>query len=129
MRPVIRIALVGAIALGVIAAAVFAAGDRQMFVSPPEAVAEDFVRALAGGRYDVAMAYVEPSAGITPGQIQERSDTLRRIAGAVSSVDVAGVWIQGDTAGAVAAIDTRDAGTLTERLALAWTPGGWRITK
>jgi hypothetical protein len=129
MRPVIRIALVGAIALGVIAAAVLAAGDRQIFVSPPEAVAEDFVRALAGGRYDVAMAYVEPSAGITTGQIQERSDTLRRIAGAVSSVDVAGVWIQGDTAGAVAAIDTRDAGTLTERLALAWTPGGWRITK
>lgn len=129
MRPVLWIALVAAVALGAIGAAVFAGGDRQMFVSPPEAVAEDFLRALAGGRYDVAVAYAAPSAGITRREIQRRSDALRRTAGAVRSVDVADVRIQGDTAGAVAVIETRDAGTLTERLALAWTPGGWRITR
>jgi hypothetical protein len=42
------------LALGFIAAIVFGLGDRDTFVSPPEVVAEEFLRSVGHGRVDAA---------------------------------------------------------------------------
>lgn len=47
--------LATAVALLFIAGVLFGLGDRQVLTSPPEAVAEQFMRKLQTGRYEVAM--------------------------------------------------------------------------
>ena len=75
------------VALGLVAASVFALDDRETLVSPAEAVAEDFVRALTTGRYDAAAKYVDPHAGYSREEIRSWSDQLRQH-GAVEGVEV-----------------------------------------
>lgn len=43
-----------ALSLALIAVAVFGLGDRDTFVSPPEAVAEEFIRSVGHGRVEPA---------------------------------------------------------------------------
>jgi len=59
MKDLLPIVLVTAIALGLVGVAVVVGHDTSTLVSPPEAVAEQFARKLAGGRYDVASAHLE----------------------------------------------------------------------
>jgi hypothetical protein len=86
-----------AIVLAVVATSIFALHDRTTLVSPAEAVAEDFVRALTTGRYNVAMRYVDPRAGVSRDAIQTWSDQLRS-QGSVQSVDVTPVASDRDSA-------------------------------
>ena len=76
-----------AIVLALVATSMFALHDRHTLVSPPEAAAEDFMRSLATGRYDVAMRYVDRRAGMSRESIKTWSDQLRN-QGAIQSVDV-----------------------------------------
>ena len=52
MKTVAQLLLTMTLALAIIAVCVFAAGDRQTLVPPPDAVAEAFVRQAAARRYD-----------------------------------------------------------------------------
>ena len=51
MKAIFLVLASGLIALGLIGMALFIGGDRAIFTSPPEAVAENFVRSLAMRRF------------------------------------------------------------------------------
>lgn len=57
----IAVGLVG-LALGIVAIAVFGLGDQDTLVSPPEAVAEEFVRAVGHGRIEPARSMLASEA-------------------------------------------------------------------
>jgi hypothetical protein len=59
MKDLLWIAAAMAVALGVVGLAIGPGHDRRTLVSPPKAVAEDFVRRLAAGRYDRAVDHLE----------------------------------------------------------------------
>jgi hypothetical protein len=51
MKAILLVLASGLVALGLITAALFIGGDRDIFTSPPEAVAENFIRSLAMRRF------------------------------------------------------------------------------
>jgi len=127
MKEPLTVAGVAALALAIIAGAVFGLGDRETFTSPPEAIAEDFVRALSTGRYDVAMKYVDPRAGVSRADIRTWSDDLRAKAGGIENVDVPAVSMQGDSADAIYEVSgTKE--TVTGQLRLTFDKT-WQITR
>jgi hypothetical protein len=69
-------AILGLIAgfLGIVWTAVFALGDTGILVSPPEAVAEQFLRSLQTRRYEQARALLASEA-----RTQITGDDLRRL--------------------------------------------------
>jgi hypothetical protein len=116
-----------AVVIGLVAASVFGFHDRNTLVSPAEAVAEDFVRALATGRYNVAMRYVDPRAGLSRDAIQTWSDQLRR-QGAIQSVDVTPVTSDEDIATTNYAVTFTSGQEITGELRLTFDRE-WRITR
>jgi 4-alpha-glucanotransferase len=44
--------------------------DRELFVSPPDAVAEQFVRAVVSGRYDQARAYLAEESSASEDELR-----------------------------------------------------------
>jgi hypothetical protein len=114
-------------ALGVIGGAMGAGGDRLTLVSPAEAVAEEFVRKLAGGRYDVAMAHLDDQSDAMRARVQAVSDTLRERAGEIDQVEGEEGTIEGDMATASARITTERAGELTMEFRLFRRNGSWKI--
>jgi hypothetical protein len=69
-------AILGLVAgfLGIVWSAVFALGDTRILVSPPEAVAEQFLRSLQTRRYEQARAHLASVA-----RTQITGDDLRRL--------------------------------------------------
>lgn len=123
MKEVALVAAATAAMLGLIAMSIFMFDDRELLVSPPEAVAEDFVRALATGRYDIAMRYIDPESGMTPDDIRRQSDTMRA-AGSIYNINVPEVAHDGQQAIARYAVQKAGApeiqGTLQLRFSTAW---------
>lgn len=58
MRQLLGIVLAFGALLGMTALAVERFHDRELFVSPPDVVAENFARAVVNGRYAPARAYL-----------------------------------------------------------------------
>jgi hypothetical protein len=106
-----------------------AGGDTTMFVSPPEAVAEQFARKLAGARYDVARAHLADDSPAMRERIRTTSIALRRRAGAISNVDGRPGAIDGDVATATAVITTARAGEIDIAFTLIRRSGAWRIAE
>lgn len=128
MKEAAALAVVTAAVLGLVGLAVFTLGDRETLVSPPEAIAEDFVRALATGRYDVAMQYVDPDAGISRDEIRGWSDALRSEAGGIQSVDIPEVFHDRDAAIARYAVTTTHQTQISGTLRLRFDRS-WQITR
>ena len=126
MKDLLWIAGATAIALGVVALAVGPGHDRLTLVSPPEAVAEDFVRRLAAGRYDRAVDHLETTAGAEATVIVQ-GESLRQRAGEVNQVEGEEGSIDGDTATASTRISTSDAGELEWEFSLVRRSGTWKI--
>jgi hypothetical protein len=127
MKDVLPIVLVIAATLGLLAVAVGVGHDAGTLVSPPEAVAEQFARKLAGGRYDVASAHLEHDSPAMRARVRSVSDALRTRAGAISAVDGEAGAIDGDRATASAVIHTERAGEIVMPFALVRRAGSWRI--
>jgi hypothetical protein len=100
---------------------VVALGDRQLFVPPPESVAESFVRHLASNRYDRAHALLtaDVAARTTVTDLENVAAALRRRAGAI-------VRVEGEPKRARVLGDRSEA---TVELGLDWTRGRWRISR
>lgn len=128
MKEAAALAVVTAAVLGLVGLSIFALGDRETLVSPPEAVAEDFVRALATGRYDIAMRYVDPHAGISRDEIRGWSDALRSQAGGIQNVDIPEVFHDRDEAIARYAVTTTGRAEIGGTLRLTFDRS-WRITR
>jgi hypothetical protein len=126
MKDLLPLVLVAAVALGIVVAAVDFTHDTTL-VSPPESVAEQFVRKLAGGRYDVASAHLADDAPSQRERIRTTSDTLRARAGAIAQVEGRPGTIDGDTATATAVVTTTRAGEIVIECELVRHAGSWRI--
>jgi hypothetical protein len=127
MKDLLPIVLVTTVALGLVGVAVVVGRDTSTLVSPPEAVAEQFARKLAGGRYDVASAHLEDDSPAMREHVRSVSDTLRARAGAISAVDGEPGMIQDDRATASAVIRTTRAGDLVMHFVLVRRAGSWRV--
>jgi hypothetical protein len=127
MKTIVQILATMTLALAIIAGCVFAAGDRQTLVPPPDAVGESFLRQLTAGRYDrvdglLSRRRQEWSAAT----LRRQFDPLWRFTGAVNQVDAELVSIDGDHARAVATAhgDVTEARVLFE---MVREQGLWKV--
>ena len=127
MKDLLPIVVVIAVTLVVIGVAVGLGHDTSTLVSPPEAVAEQFARKLAGGRYDVAVQHLEHDSPAIRERIRSTSDELRRRAGSISAVDGIAGATDGDRSTAAALIRTGRAGDIVVEFMLVRRAGSWRI--
>jgi hypothetical protein len=128
MKELLLIAVATAAALGVVAASVLVARDTTTLASPPETVAEEFVRQLATGRYDRALKHLaEPTGALQA--MTSQGQALRARAGAIDLVEGEGGAIMGDSATASTRIKTSRAGELHARFDLVRQRGVWKISR
>ena len=74
MRRLCGILIPFALLLGASALAVERFHDRELFVSPPDAVAEQFVRSLVNERYDQAREYLAEESQSLPEVLDGATD-------------------------------------------------------
>jgi hypothetical protein len=130
MKAILAVLGSGAMALALIAVVIFIAGDRDVFTSPPEAVAENFVRSLATRRFG-------PAKRAMPDALKERSidrlhELSREVARPGALLDVnARELLPREARGerAQVAIRVRRVGgdDLTAMVPLQESSGGWQI--
>jgi hypothetical protein len=127
MKAIVQLLVTMALTMIVIAVCVFAAGDRQTLVPPPDAIAEAFMRQLTTGRYDRVGSYLSRARREWSAAARRRQfEPLWRFTGTVNDVDAELVSIQGDRARAVATAhgDVADARVLFE---LVREQGLWKV--
>jgi hypothetical protein len=117
-----------AVALAVCAAAVFGLHDGKTLVSPPEAVAEDFLRATSMRRYPQAGKHLSAGARahINEDALAAARARLEEATGGIEDVRGEAGWIAGDTAEAFGALRGRDRDVRVP-LRLLRERGAWRI--
>jgi hypothetical protein len=128
MKALLLIAAITAGALAVVAAGVVVGHDTATLVSPPDAVVEQFVRKLAGARYDVALAHLVDGSAAMRDRIRTTSDALRARAGAIGQVEGKRGVMDGDRATATVVVTTERAGEIMIEFRLIRHAGSWRIT-
>ena len=121
------LSILGIIAVGLGAAAVaIALGDRQLFVQPPDAVAENFTREIAERRYDIALgALAEPLKALGADGLRDKVRRLEEM-GETNSVEAETLWMTEDRAAARATIDA-ERGTAVVEVRLGRQHGLWVI--
>jgi hypothetical protein len=84
----IAVGLVG-LGFGIVAVAVFGLGDQHTFVQPPEAVAEEFVRAIGNGRIEPARSMLSSEADrvTSTGELRRVATRFRSRVGQLDDVD------------------------------------------
>jgi hypothetical protein len=116
--------------LGIVAGVIFGLGDDRLLVSPPDVVAQEFVRALANGRTGPAREMLARDAeGQTSNDEMRRiSDAFRARIGRVDDVDAAVTDRNRDTAMVRALIDgaRRNADV---RVPMILEYGQWRVAR
>ena len=100
MKAALVALLVVVLSLGVVAGAVFGLGDDEIFVQPPQRVAEELVRALATGQWEAARGMLSHDAQrrTTSHDIREVSEAFRARMGRVNHVEGTIAERRGDTA-------------------------------
>ena len=129
MKAVAAVLAIVAAALAVCAAAVFGAGDRGTLVSPPEAIAEDFFRAVWMKRFPQARKYLasDAKAEIDEEDLSALRGRLEAEVGGIEDVRGEAGAIAGDVAEAGAEIRGREK-TTRVRLRFARETGEWRMS-
>jgi hypothetical protein len=129
MKDVARMVAAVAAVLAIVAAVVVAGHDTTMFVSPPEAVAEEFTRKLATGRYDMALDdLARKERGMLP-VVKTSAENLRAQAGEVDNVEGESPSdIRGDRARATVTIATERAGEVEWTFELVRRGYEWKIS-
>jgi hypothetical protein len=118
-----------AAALAVVAIAVFGLGDGRTTVSPPEAVAESFVRALERGRFPQAHKYLSSAdrPRISAARLAEVTARLQSRIGRIEDVRGEEGWLAGDDAEAAAVVKTQRSGDVRLPLRFHREMGEWRV--
>jgi hypothetical protein len=120
MNQLLAIAISFALVLGATALAVDRFHDRELFVPPPDAVAEGFVRAVVCGRYEPARAYLNEPSSVSEKELRALDESLGE------AWDVEAKLISHDDARAVA--DVRVSGAKALALELVFD-GEWKIVR
>jgi hypothetical protein len=130
MNTILGVLLAITLTLGLLAGIVFGLGDRTMFVPPPEAVAESFMRQLTTGRYARALPYLSDdlAARTTPDTLRALTDRLQNRTGKILNVRGDPVSISGDQAEANATLKTKAAGEPAFNFKLTRQEGVWKIS-
>jgi hypothetical protein len=128
MREILSMLAVLAVALGVVAAAVFLGGDRGLFVPVPETTVENFTREITTRRFDLAMKQLATSRSHseTPHSLIARFDPMLHAVGEINHVDAEAGWMSGDRASASATVEG-ERGTRSLDFTLVREHGLWKI--
>ena len=103
MRKLLAILFAAALLIGVTAVAVEQFGDRELFVPPPDAVAEGFVREVVTKRWDRARAYLENPEAVSNAQLEALQRSWERTVGDPSTIEAK--TVRRDDAQAVANVE------------------------
>jgi hypothetical protein len=103
--------------------------DTGLFTSPPEAVAEGFVRQLVAGRYDRAMTYLDESMRkeLDHDDLKTFAVFIMMRSGEVVDVKGERAWVKGSTAEAHAKLMTTVSGAWDLNLRMVRRSGTWTI--
>jgi hypothetical protein len=118
------------LSLGIIAAVVFGLGDRETLVSPPESVAEEFIRSLGHGRVEAARDLLssEEERATSPAEMKTLTTRFRSRLGRLDHVDASVSERGRDSAEVrVDAAGSRD--TLDLAVPLAFEHGLWKVAR
>ena len=129
MKAIWGVLMTFAITMGMLAGIVFGLKDTSVFVPPPEAVAEGFIRELVTARYDRARSYLsqELAARTGPVTLQMLMERLRMQTGEILDVRGEPGWRTELRAEAYARLKTRQAGEASLRFTLSREEGVWAI--
>ena len=119
----------GAVAAGLLiaGAAVGPGGDRGVLVPPPEAAAQNFLKAMAEHRYTQARQHLAAGLKETePGELAALHESLERAHGAVEKVQGQDAWVAGEES--TARVSLRFSGGPRDlRLPLRREKGLWKV--
>jgi len=129
MRAIAAIVALVMATLGLVAVVVFGLGDRRTFVSPPEAVVEDLVRALQCRRFRQSAKYFtrDARARVSPALLADVTARLESRIGRIEKVAAEDGWMAGDDAEAVAVLGTDQRDDVRVPLRLHREKGEWRV--
>lgn len=129
LRPALCVLLIAAAGLAVCAASVLALRDGRCFTSPPEAVAEQFVRKLATRRWGPARAHLTPELAAAAGEagLRESVRGFEERWGAIEQVRGRAGPSSADQAWASALVTTSRGARLAIPLPLLRRAGVWRV--
>jgi hypothetical protein len=105
--------------------------DSGLFTSPPEAVAEGFVRQLVAGRYERAMTYLDESMSreIDQNDLKTFAMFIMMRSGEVLDVKGERGWVKGGKAEASARLMTTISGAWDLNLVMVRRSGAWSIAE
>jgi hypothetical protein len=125
MRPMLLAIVVGACALAVSGGSI-AAGDRELFVAPPESVAENFARNVLCGRYTPALQHVTRGSTVGEAGLRHLREELQARTGDVVGVEGKPEAHDPNHAVATAVIDGAS-GTTVLRMSMRFERREWQI--
>ena len=130
MSAILGALAVFAVAMLLVAGAVFRLGDASLLVPPPESVAEGFTRALVGGRYDRALPYLgeELAAEVGTEDLRRLAYDLKGRTGTVLNVQGEPGWMTNERAAAAAVLQTESAGYVRLTFPMSRSEGVWSIS-
>lgn len=125
----IILGLIG-LALGIVAIAVFGLGDQDTFVSPPESVAEEFVRAMGNGRIEPARSMLASEAArvTSTRELRLTATRFRSRVGHLDDVDATAVERTHDSAVVRARVEGHRA-SVELILPLVRENGAWSVAR
>ena len=130
MKAILSAMAIAALALLLVAGAVFSLNDSTVLVPPPEAVAEGFARQLVAGRYERALPYLsrELASEVGPDGLRALANQLKSLTGTVLNVQGEPGWMVGERAEAAATLETESAGQVRLIFPLSREQGVWSIS-
>jgi len=128
MKDIATLALVIAIGMAVVATAVFAGRDTSVFVPPPDAVAEAFVRELGMARYELARRFLtnDLEQQMSADDLRGGFEQLRQHTGKPDQVVTTPSMMTDDTARVLARLEGRQS-TATMYVDLRREHGEWKV--
>jgi hypothetical protein len=117
------------LAFALSAGALFGLRDRSVLASPPEAVAEDFVRKLETGRYVRAHEDLSDDLAkqIGPDSLRSLLHGLEQRVGQILDVQGERLWMTNTGARAAAILTTEGGQELEVEFPLEWNNGEWSV--
>ena len=130
MRSLLGVPLAIAVALAFIYGVVFGLGDTHVLVSPPEAVAEGFMRSLTSHRYRQALPFLSDDLQerVTPEALKAYTHRLEAKHGKIKDVKGKAGWVKGDRAEAQAVLQSERGKEVKHPIRLERSEGAWSVS-